>query len=345
MWQVTTETTDTTASATIPVSLDDIEAAAHRISGFVNRTPMQTSRALNNALGAEVWFKCEQFQRTGSFKVRGAFNALAKLTPDQRRRGVVAYSSGNHAQAIALAARELNAPAIVVMPSDAPQSKIAATKGYGAEVVTYDRQTESREAIGERLASERGLTLIPPYNHPDVIAGQGTLALEMLADVPDLDIIVVPTGGGGMLGGVAVAARGLKPAMAIFGVEPDGANDAQQSLERGSIVTIDPPATIADGIRTLAIGSLTFPILRQFTTGIVTVSDDEIRGALRYLAGRLKLLVEPTGAVGAAAVLYGHIPDMRGKRVGVVLCGGNADLSELGAILSQPDDRELVAAT
>lgn len=338
-------TTAQTTDATIPVALNDIEDAAHRIGAFVNRTPMQTSRALNNALGAEVWFKCEQFQRTGSFKVRGAFNALMKLSPDERRRGVVAYSSGNHAQAIALAARELNAPAVVVMPSDAPQSKIEATKGYGAEVVPYDRLSESREAIGERLASERGLTLIPPYNHPDVIAGQGTLALEMLADVPDLDIIVVPTGGGGMLGGVTIAARGLKPNMAIYGVEPDGANDAQQSVELGSIVTIDPPATIADGIRTLAIGTLTFPILRQLTTGIVTVSDDEIRSALRYLAGRLKLLVEPTGAVGAAAAFYGHIPDMRGKRVGVVLCGGNADLTELGAILSTADDRELVRAS
>lgn len=295
---------------------------------------MHHSRTVDELVGAEVWFKCEQFQRSGSFKFRGAYNALAAMPAGLRANGVVAYSSGNHAQAVALAAHEFGCPAVIVMPSDAPAVKVAATRDYGAEVVFFDRLTESREEIGHRIAGSRGLSLIPPFNHPDVIAGQGTLALEMLDAQPGLDIVLAPIGGGGLVGGMAVAAHGVRPAVSVYGVEPATANDAQRSLERGEIVTIQPPDTIADGVRTLAVGDLTFPILRRDLAGIVTVTDDEIRSALRFLAGRLKLLVEPTGAVGAAAVLEGRIPEMTGKRIGVVLCGGNADLADLGAILS-----------
>lgn len=330
----TPDTADPTRPAQLTVTLDDVEAAAARLHGVANRTPMQTSRSLNATLGAELWFKCEQFQRTGSFKFRGAYNALAVLPEDVRKRGVVAFSSGNHAQAMALAANVLRIPAVIVMPSDAPRVKLEATRGYGAEIVTYDRLTEDREAIGQAIAAQRNLTLIPPFNNDDVIAGQGTLALEMLSDVPDLDAIVAPVGGGGLLSGIAVAAKGLKPGMSIYGVEPETACDARDSIRAGEIVRIDPPETIADGIRTVAVGTKTFPILQQLVDDIVTVTDDEIRDALRYLAGRLKLLVEPTGAVAAAAVMYGKLPNARGKRIGVVLCGGNADLSELGSILS-----------
>lgn len=316
------------------VGIDDIRAASRRLDGIATRTPMHHSRTVDELVGAAVWFKCEQFQRSGSFKFRGAYNALAAMPDDQRARGVVAYSSGNHAQAVALAAQEFGCPAVIVMPSDAPAVKVEATRGYGAEVVFFDRLTESREAIGLEIAERRELSLVPPFNHPDVVAGQGTLALEMFEEQPHLDIVLAPVGGGGLIGGIAVATHGVRPEALVYGVEPSVANDAQRSLESGQIVTIAPPDTIADGIRTLAVGDVTFPILKRDLAGIVTVSDDEIRSALRYLAGRLKLLVEPTGAVGAAAVLEGRIPDMAGKRIGVVLCGGNADLSDLGAILS-----------
>ena len=318
----------------ITVTINDVRAAARRLDGIATRTPMFHSRTVDDLVGAEVWFKAEQFQRSGSFKFRGAYNALAAMPEEQRGRGVVAFSSGNHAQAVGLAAGEFGVPAVIVMPSDAPAVKVAATRGYGAEVVFYDRQTESREQIGAEIASRRGLTLVPPFNHPDVIAGQGTLALEMFDQQPELDIVLAPVGGGGLISGIAVAALGVRPGVRIYGVEPEVANDAQRSLESGEIVTIAAPDTVADGIRTAAVGSVTFPIMRHDLAGIVTVSEDEIRSALRFLAGRLKLLVEPTGAVGAAAVLEGRIPDMAGKRVGVVLCGGNADLADLAAILS-----------
>ncbi len=328
---VTSATGATTDQLT--VTIDDVRAAARRLAGIATRTPMFHSRTVDDLVGAEVWFKGEQFQRSGSFKFRGAYNALAALADDQRARGVVAFSSGNHAQAVGLAAREFGVPAVIVMPSDAPAVKVAATRGYGAEVVFYDRHTESREQIGAEIASRRGLTLVPPFNHPDVVAGQGTLALEMFEEQPELDIVLAPVGGGGLISGIAVAAHGVRPGVAVYGVEPEVANDAQRSLASGQIVTIAAPDTIADGIRTAAVGSVTFPIMRHDLAGIVTVSEDEIRSALRFLAGRLKLLVEPTGAVGAAAVLEGRIPDMTGRRVGVVLCGGNADLADLAAIL------------
>ena len=317
----------------ITITIDDVRTAARRLNGIATRTPMFHSRTVDDLVGAEVWFKGEQFQRSGSFKFRGAYNALAAMPDDQRARGVVAFSSGNHAQAVGLASQEFGCPAVIVMPSDAPAVKVAATRGYGAEVVFYDRHTESREQIGAEIASRRGVTLVPPFNHPDVVAGQGTLALEMFEEQPNLDIVLAPVGGGGLISGIAVAAHGVRPGAAVYGVEPEVANDAQRSLESGQIVTIAAPDTIADGIRTAAVGSVTFPIMRHDLAGIVTVSEDEIRSALRFLAGRLKLLVEPTGAVGAAAVLEGRIPDMAGKRVGVVLCGGNADLADLAAIL------------
>lgn len=317
----------------LTVTIDDVRAAARRIEGIATRTPMFHSRTVDDLVGAEIWFKCEQFQRSGSFKFRGAYNALAAMLDDQRVRGVVAYSSGNHAQAVALAAREFGCPAVIVMPSDAPAVKVEATRGYGAEVVFFDRHSESREQIGLEIASRRGLTLVPPFNHPDVVAGQGTLALEMFEEQPELDIVLAPVGGGGLISGIAVAAHGVRPGVRVYGVEPEVANDAQRSLASGEIVTIAAPDTIADGIRTAAVGDVTFPLMRANLAGIVTVSDDEIRSALRYLAGRLKLLVEPTGAVGAAAVFEGRIPGMAGKCIGVVLCGGNADLADLAAIL------------
>ncbi len=315
------------------VTIDDVRAAARRIEGIATRTPMFHSRTADDLVGAEVWFKCEQFQRSGSFKFRGAYNALAAMPDEQRARGVVAYSSGNHAQAVALAAREFACPAVIVMPSDAPAVKVEATQGYGAEVVFFDRHTESREQIGLEIASRRGLTLVPPFNHPDVVAGQGTLALEMFEEQPELDIVLAPVGGGGLISGIAVAARGVRPGVLVYGVEPEVANDAQRSLASGRIVMIAAPDTIADGIRTAAVGDVTFPLMQANLAGILTVSDDEIRSALRYLAGRLKLLVEPTGAVGAAAIFEGRIPHMAGKRIGVVLCGGNADLADLATIL------------
>jgi threo-3-hydroxy-L-aspartate ammonia-lyase len=335
MSYVSAATTDRAVDGPLAVSLDDVRAAAARLDGVATRTPMFHSRHVDGLVGAEVWFKAEQFQRTGSFKFRGAYNALAAMPEDLRRTGVVAFSSGNHAQAVALAASLFGVPAVIVMPSDAPAVKVAATRGYGAEVVFFDRHGQSRETIGAQLASERGLTLLPPFNHPAVVAGQGTLALEMLEDQPDLDVVLAPVGGGGLIGGVAVASRGVRgDDIRVYGVEPATADDARQSVRAGEIVQIEPPDTIADGVRTTAIGDITFPILSRLLADIVTVTDDETRAALRLLAGRMKLLVEPTGAVGAAAVFEGRVPDIAGKRVGVVLCGGNADLGDLAAILA-----------
>lgn len=308
----------------LAISLDDVRDAAERLRGVANRTPVHTSRTLNMLTGREVWLKCENFQRGGSFKFRGAYNAISRLSPAQRARGVVAFSSGNHAQGVALAARLLGVPAVICMPDDAPQVKLAATRGYGAEVQIFERATIDRDRFARAIAEERGMTVIPPYDHPQIIAGQGTVALELLEQVDALDALVIPVGGGGLIGGCAVAAKGLRPEIRIFGVETEGADDVRQSLARGERVTIAPPATVADGIRTTAPGLLTFPIIQQLVEQVLVVSDAAVLDALRFILLRLKLVAEPTGAVGLAAVLGGLLPP-ECRRVGVVLCGGNID--------------------
>jgi len=308
----------------LAISLDDVRDAAERLRGVANRTPVHTSRTLNMLSGREVWLKCENFQRGGSFKFRGAYNAISRLGPAQRARGVVAFSSGNHAQGVALAAQLLGVPAVICMPDDAPPVKLAATRGYGAEVQIFERATVDRDSFARAIAEERGMTVIPPFDHPQIIAGQGTVALELLEQVDVLDALVIPVGGGGLIGGCAVAAKGLRPEIRIFGVETEGADDVRQSLERGERVTIAPPATVADGIRTTAPGHLTFPIIQQLVEQVLVVSDAAVLDALRFILLRLKLVAEPTGAVGLAAVLGGLLPP-ECRRVGVVLCGGNSD--------------------
>lgn len=304
---------------------DDVVAAAGRIAGHAHRTPVFTSRTANRLLGAELFFKCEHFQRMGAFKFRGAFNALSCLDERQRRAGVVAYSSGNHAQAVALAGQLLGVPATIVMPEDAPAAKVAATREYGGTVVTYDRYREDREEIGRRIAEEQGLALVPPYDHPAVIAGQGTAVKEFLEEVGTLDYLFVPLGGGGLLSGSALSVRALSPRCRIVGVEPEAGNDGQQSLERGAIVHIDTPRTIADGAQTQHLGNYTFAVIKRDVERIVTVSDDQLVACMRFFAERMKMMVEPTGCLGYAAACAGG-DELRGKRVGVVVSGGNIDL-------------------
>jgi threonine dehydratase len=303
----------------------DVEAAASRIAGAAHRTPVQTSRTLNEMIGAEVFLKCENFQRMGAFKFRGAFNALSKFSQEQRKAGVVAFSSGNHAQGIALSARILNIPATIVMPHDAPAAKVAATKGYGANVVVYDRYSEDREAIGRRLAEEYGLTLIPPYDHPDILSGQGTAAKELFEDVGALDYLFVPLGGGGLLSGSALSTRALAPQCILFGVEPEAGNDGQQSFRSGEIVHIETPKTIADGAQTQHLGNYTFGIIKRDVNDILTASDAGLVSAMTFFAARMKMLVEPTGCLGLAAALNMK-ESLQGKRVGVLISGGNIDL-------------------
>ncbi|BCQ26938.1 threo-3-hydroxy-L-aspartate ammonia-lyase (plasmid) [Caballeronia sp. NK8] len=309
----------------------DVEAAASRIAGVAHRTPVQTSRTLNDIIGAEVFFKCENFQRMGAFKFRGAFNALSKFSPAQREAGVVAFSSGNHAQGIALSAKILGIPATIVMPHDAPASKVAATKGYGATVVSFDRYTEDREAIGRRLAEEKGLTLIPPYDHPDILSGQGTASKELFEEVGALDYLFVPLGGGGLLSGTALSTRALAPQCVLYGVEPEAGNDGQQSFRSGEIVHIDTPTTIADGAQTQHLGNYTFGIIRRDVDDILTATDKDLVNAMKFFASRMKMLVEPTGCLGLAAAL--NLKDaLKGKRVGVILSGGNVDLERFCAL-------------
>lgn len=315
----------------LPVTFEDVRAAAERLHGVANHTPVVTSRTLDEMTGRQVFLKCESFQRGGAFKFRGAYNRLSQLDPAARQRGIVAFSSGNHAQGVALAAKILGIPAAIVMPDDAPPVKLAATRGYGAEVIVYDRQKESREEIAKKLAAERGLTLVPPFNDPDIIAGQGTAALELVQEVPDLDALVTPVGGGGLISGCAIAAKDVRPEIAVYGVEAEGADDARRSLREGHIIKIAPPTTIADGIRTESVGTLTFAIMRELLTDIVLVSDAEIMDAVRFAMLRLKLVVEPTGAVPLAAVLQNRIP-AGAHRVGVILSGGNISLDLLGTI-------------
>jgi threonine dehydratase len=312
---------------------EDVAAAALRIAGHAHRTPVLRSRTADELLGAEVFFKCENLQRAGAFKFRGAFNALSRFTADQRRRGVVAFSSGNHAQAIALSGRLLGIPAAIVMPNDAPQAKVAATRGYGAEVILFDRYTEDREAIGRRLAHERGMTLVPPYDHADVIAGQGTATKELIDEVGELDDLFVCLGGGGLLSGAALAVRALSPSCRLHGVEPEAGNDAQQSRARGEIVHIETPQTIADGAQTQHLGELTFAIIRRDVNDIVTASDAQLVAAMRFFAERMKLVVEPTGCLGLAGARHAGLP-LRGRRVGILVSGGNIDLERYGRLLS-----------
>ncbi|TQJ91800.1 threo-3-hydroxy-L-aspartate ammonia-lyase [Streptomyces sp. SLBN-31] len=311
-------------TTTPPVTLDDVRDAADRLKGVAHRTPVLRSHTLDSLVGAEVFLKCENFQRVGAFKFRGAYNAASRLTPEQLAKGIAAYSSGNHAQAVALAARELGSTAVIVMPEDAPTSKREATEGYGAEIVTYDRYTEDREAVARALADERGLALIPPYEHPHVMAGQGTAALELLEEVGELDELLVPVGGGGLIAGSATAAKGLHPGIRVLGVEPEAGDDTKRSLEAGERVSVPVPRTIADGQALTTPGELTFSVNRRLVDKIALVSDDEIRAAMRFAFERLKIVVEPSGATPLAALLAGRAGSLP-RRVGVIVSGGNVD--------------------
>ena len=316
-----------------PPTYDDVAAAAHRLKGMAHRTPVLRSSTADERLGAQLFFKCENLQRTGAFKFRGAFNTLAQFTDEQRERGVLAFSAGNHAQAIALSARLLDMPAAIVMPEDAPASKMAATRDYGAQVVTYNRYTEDREAISRRLALERGMTLVPPFDHPHVIAGQGTAAKELFEEVPDLDYLFVCVGGGGLLAGSLFAAEALAPQCRVVGVEPAAGNDGQQSFKAGHVVQIPTPHTIADGAQTEALGQLTFPIIQRLADDMVTATDEQLVESLRFFAERMKIVVEPTGALAFAGAQHGNV-DIHGARVGVLISGGNVDLSRLARFLA-----------
>ncbi|MGA4990770.1 threo-3-hydroxy-L-aspartate ammonia-lyase [Nonomuraea bangladeshensis] len=317
----------------LPVTLDDVRDAAARLKGVAHRTPVLRSRTLDALAGAEVFVKAENLQRVGAFKFRGAYNAISRLTPEQLARGIATYSSGNHAQAVALAARELGSSAVIVMPEDTPRLKREATAGYGAEIVTYDRYTGDRVAIGEALAAERGLTLIPPYEHPHVIAGQGTATLELIEEVGELDALVVPIGGGGLIAGSATAAKGLLPGVRVIGVEPEAGDDTRRSLAAGERVSIPIPRTIADGMAAEIPGELTFSINRRLVDEVVLVSDDEIRQAMRTAFERMKTVVEPSGATPLAALLAGRLGEPP-RRIGVIVSGGNVDVGRFAELLA-----------
>lgn len=315
------------------VVFEDIVTAADRIACAVKKTPVLTSSALNALTGLDLHFKCENFQRVGAFKMRGAYNALSQFDTDQKRRGVVAASSGNHAQAIACSARLLQMPATIVMPADAPAIKIAATKAYGAEVRFYDRYQENRERICDEIAAHSGMTIIPPFNHPHVIAGQGTAALELMQEVPELEVICAPLGGGGLLAGTAIAAKALQPDIRVIGCEPLAGNDGQQSFQKGEIVQIDTPKTIADGAQTQALGTLTFDIIRSLVTDVVAVDDPALIRAMQLYAERMKIWVEPTGCLGLGALLSGALQLPAGTRVGVIISGGNVDATRFSQLI------------
>lgn len=320
--------------APLVISYEDIIQAHQRIAGFALKTPVLTSSTANEQTGAQLFFKCENFQHMGAFKFRGAYNALVKLAPEQQAKGVIAFSSGNHAQAIALSARKLGIRAVIVMPKDAPAAKIAATRGYGGEVVLYDRYLEDREAISRQLAQEQGLTLIPPYDHPDVMAGQGTAAKELFEEVGELDVLLVPLGGGGLLSGCATVAKALYPHCQVIGVEPAAGNDGQQSFRSGKIVKIDTPVTIADGAQTPALGHYTFPVIQERVDNILTATDNQLISAMKFFTSRMKIVVEPTGCLGAAVAFSDEL-DLRGKRVGVIISGGNVDLARLAHFIDK----------
>ena len=322
----------TSTAPTLPVGHADIAAAAERLAGHARRTPVMTSRTVDARTGAQVFFKCENFQRMGAFKFRGAYNALAQLTPEQKRGGVLAYSSGNHAQAVALAGTLLGVNTVIVMPLDAPQVKLEATRGYGAEVVTYDPATARREELAASIAAERGMTVIPPYNHAEVVAGQGTAAKELIEETGPLDYLLAPCGGGGLLSGCAVAANRWSPGCKVIGVEPEAGDDATRSFRTKTLQSCHNPDTIADGARTPSLGSITFPLVLHYVHDMVTVSDAELLRSLFWIWERMKIVIEPTGALAAAALLEGKLAgrhDYQGKRIGVVISGGNADIKAL----------------
>ncbi len=318
-----------------PPTLDSVRAAARRLDGVANRTPVVTSRTLNERVGAEIFVKCENLQRAGAFKFRGAYNAIASLSDEERRRGVLTFSSGNHAQAVALVGRLLGIPTTIVMPRDAPAAKLAATRGYGAEVILYDPDETTREVLAEGLRRERGMAVVPPYDHPDVVAGQGTAALELLAETGPLDLLVAPCGGGGLLSGTSLAAKS-SPGCRVIGVEPELADDATRSFRSGTVQSVRNPPTIADGLRTPSLGKVTWPLVRDNVSEMVTVSEREIVEAMRFLWTRMKLVVEPSGAVALAGVLNRGIAG-GGERVGVLISGGNVDLSLACALFSDAE--------
>ncbi|MGW3202095.1 pyridoxal-phosphate dependent enzyme [Streptomyces sp. NPDC001118] len=321
-------------AAALPVTFDDVRAAAARLEGVAHRTPVLTSRTLNALVGAEVFIKCENFQRAGAFKFRGAYNAAAQLSPERLAKGIAAYSSGNHAQAAALAARELGTTAVILMPEDAPALKREATAGYGAEIVTYDRYTEDRTALGKALAEDRGLVLIPPYDHPHVIAGQGTAALELLAETGPLGALLVPVGGGGLIAGSATAAKALHPGIRVIGVEPEEGDDTKRSLESGVRVTVPVPRTIADGQALSTPGEIPFEINRRLVDAIALVGDPEIVTAMRFAFERLKIVLEPSGATGLAALLAGHVDNLP-PRIGIIASGGNIGTQRFSELIGE----------
>jgi threonine dehydratase len=316
------------------VTLDDVFAAADRIKALARKTPVESSRLFNEASGVSTFFKCENLQRGGSFKIRGALNFLMSLSAGERKRGIVTYSSGNHAQAVAIAAAHLQVPATIVMPTDAPKSKLESTRAYGPTIVFFDRKRENREAIAHKIAKDSGAVVLPSYDHPWIIAGQGTAALELLREKPDLDAVVTPLGGGGLLSGTLIVAKALRAEIRVFGVEPALANDWYLSLERGERVGIAPPPTLADGLRTTIPGEITYPIVRSMVERVVLVSEEEIKSTMRFILTRMKLLAEPSGAVAAAAVLHRMLPPGI-RSVGVIVSGGNVDLDVLAQICSE----------
>ncbi|MEE4409481.1 MULTISPECIES: threo-3-hydroxy-L-aspartate ammonia-lyase [unclassified Serratia (in: enterobacteria)] len=315
------------------ITAADISAAAEILAGHALHTPVMTSHQADNLTGAKLFFKCENFQRVGAFKFRGAYNAIAQLSEAQRKAGVIAFSSGNHAQAMALAARELGVNVTIVMPNDAPETKLAATRGYGANVVIYQRHSENREEITQRLAAEHGLSIVPPYDYPQVIAGQGTATKELIEEVGPLDVLLVSTGGGGLLSGSAIAAHHWSPGCRVFGVEPQAGNDVQQAFRSGQPVRIPVPKTIADGAQTQQVGTLTFPIIQQYVEDILTVTDAQLCRQMRFFMERMKMVVEPTGCLAAAAAMNSQL-DLRGKKVGVIVSGGNVDMDNIAQYLA-----------
>jgi threonine dehydratase len=316
------------------VSAEDVRAAARRLDGVAHRTPVVHSRTLDERTGATVFVKCENLQRGGAFKFRGAYNFLACLPPEQRARGVVAFSSGNHAQGVALAARLFGVAATIVMPTDAPAVKLEAVRGYGAEIVPYERATANRDAIAAQIASERGVRIVPPFDDERIVAGAGTAALELLEDIEDLDAIVVPVGGGGLISGTALITHDVNSEIAIYGVEPEAGDDFAQSLREGRRVSIPVPQTIADGLQTTGPGEVTFPIAREHVAGIVTVSDANLGDAMRFAFERMKIVIEPSGAAPLAALLQRRVPSVEGKRVGIIVSGGNVDARRYGELIA-----------